>query len=100
MKAWCEEHRKADGSAYNIYRDGLKIYTTIDSRMQRYAEEAIREHLTELQKLFYAHWKGREPWGSLPKSWSRHDRSDRYMRFKADGKSKRRLKRIFNTKVR
>lgn len=45
LYGWCEKNRKADGSKYNIYTDGLKIYTTIDSRMQRYAEEAVREHL-------------------------------------------------------
>jgi penicillin-binding protein 1A len=60
---WCKEHIKADGTPYNLYSDGLKIYTTIDSRMQKYAEEAVRTHLTELQKLFNAHWKGKDPWG-------------------------------------
>src|ERR1041385_4391063 len=45
---WCKEHMKADGTPYNLYSDGLRIYTTIDSRMQRYAEEAVREHLTEI----------------------------------------------------
>ena len=59
LKTWCAEHKKPDGSSYNLYRDGLKIYTTIDSRMQRYAEEAVIEHLSEdLQPDFYTHWKG------------------------------------------
>ncbi len=59
LKAWCAEHKKPDGSSYNLYRDGLKIYTTIDSRMQRYAEEAVIEHLSQdLQPDFYTHWKG------------------------------------------
>jgi len=39
MKKWCEEHPKPDGKQYDVYRDGLKIYTTIDSRMQHYAEQ-------------------------------------------------------------
>ncbi|WP_372752340.1 penicillin-binding protein 1A [Labilibaculum sp.] len=50
---WCNKNLKADGTAYNIYKDGLKIYTTIDSRMQKYAEEAVVEHLgLDLQKAF------------------------------------------------
>lgn len=53
MKKWVKEHPKADGTEYNIYSDGLKIYTTIDSRMQQYAEEAVEEHLVNLQKLFF-----------------------------------------------
>lgn len=59
LKDWCESHFKPDGSPYNIYKDGLKIYTTIDSRMQKYAEEAVREHLSlDLQPSFYKHWEG------------------------------------------
>jgi len=46
--------KKPDGTPYDIYKDGLKIYTTLDTRMQRYAEEAMQEHLTELQKTFLA----------------------------------------------
>lgn len=50
---WCNKNKKPDGSAYDLYRDGLKIYTTLDSRMQKYAEEAVVEHLAgELQKDF------------------------------------------------
>ncbi len=52
VKAACKDLKKADGTPLNIYRDGLKIYTTIDTRMQRYAEEAMQEHLTDLQKTF------------------------------------------------
>ncbi len=58
MHEWAKTHFKQDGTPYNIYKDGLRIYTTIDSRMQRYAEEAVREHLSlDLQPAFYAHWK-------------------------------------------
>lgn len=52
MKDWIEENPKPDGSEYNIYRDGLKIYTSIDSRMQEYAEEAVEMHIANLQKEF------------------------------------------------
>ena len=59
LKKWCSTHYKPDGSTYNLYKDGLKIYTTINARMQRYAEEAVREHLSlDLQPAFYTHWKG------------------------------------------
>ncbi len=54
VKAACKDLKKPDGTPYDIYKDGLKIYTTIDTRMQRYAEEAMQEHLTELQKQFLA----------------------------------------------
>ncbi len=53
MKEWCKTHKKADGTEYNLYRDGLKIYTTINPRMQLYAEEAVAKHLKDLQKSFY-----------------------------------------------
>src|SRR5687768_7181506 len=52
LLAWCASHERADGKAYNLYTDGLKIYTTIDSRIQRYAELAMQSHMKELQKKF------------------------------------------------
>jgi len=59
MKRWCATHEKADGSPYNLYQDGLKIYTTIDSRLQTYAEQAVAKHLgDDLQPAFNRHWKG------------------------------------------
>lgn len=64
-KEWSKKNTKLDGTAYNIFQDGLKIYTTIDSRMQQYAEEAVAAHMPELQEQFYTHWndvKRREPW--------------------------------------
>jgi penicillin-binding protein 1A len=53
---WAREH------GIDLYESGLKIYTTIDSRMQRYAEEAVEEHMAKLQNHFSEHWKGRNPW--------------------------------------
>ena len=53
MKTWMLENKKEDGSDYNIYADGLKIYTTIDSRMQLHAEAAVNEHLKNLQEEFF-----------------------------------------------
>ena len=54
---FCEKNHKPDGSKYDLYQDGLKIYTTIDSRMQRYAEEAVDEHMKEQQKAFFKELK-------------------------------------------
>ena len=53
MKKWVEDNKKPDGSDYNIYKDGLRIYTTIDSRMQLYAEEAVEAHMANLQEEFF-----------------------------------------------
>ncbi len=56
---WSKTRMKPDGSNYNIYRDGLKIYTTIDSRLQKHAEDAVAEHMGEyLQDEFFKHWEG------------------------------------------
>jgi penicillin-binding protein 1A len=57
MKKWVAENKKPDGSDYDIYKDGLKIYTTIDSRMQEYAEEAVSEHMKNLQQQFFIEMK-------------------------------------------
>jgi len=51
LKKWCKEHKKSDGDYYDLYRDGLKIYTTINPRMQLYAEEAVAKHMSYMQKL-------------------------------------------------
>lgn len=56
LMAWCKDH------GIDLWESGLKIYTTIDSRMQRYAEEAVAEHMKAQQQIFDEHWKGRNPW--------------------------------------
>ena len=57
---WCNKNKKADGEFYNLYTDGLKIYTTIDSRMQKYAEDAVREHIGGyLQPAFFKEKRGK-----------------------------------------
>lgn len=80
---WCREN------GYDLYADGLKIYTTIDSRMQQYAEQAVAEHMKDRQKAFFEHWKGRNPW--VDQSMREIEgfaeqaikRTDRYRRLKA-----------------
>lgn len=51
--------RRPDGKPYNLYRDGLRIYTTIDSRLQQYAEDAVTTHMIQLQKTFDKHWRAK-----------------------------------------
>lgn len=59
---WTKENLKSDGTSYDLYGDGLRVYATIDSRMQRYAEDAVSEHMADLQKKFYAEMGKRDPW--------------------------------------
>ncbi|GAB1419488.1 transglycosylase domain-containing protein [Bacteroidales bacterium] len=112
LKNWAAAKTKPDGSSYDIYKDGLKIYTTINSRMQQYAEEAIREHLGgELQPSFFRHWKGvaNAPF-ALPPATIKEEvelimtqamkRSDRYRYLKKAGASDDSIRQEFNTPVR
>jgi penicillin-binding protein 1A len=62
MRAWVKQYNEDNGTAYDLYTSGLRIYTTIDSRIQQYQEEALNQHMKAQQKLFDAHWKGRNPW--------------------------------------
>jgi len=107
---WCNKNLKSDGTPYNIFKDGLRIYTTVNSKMQRYAEEAVYEHLgKELQSAFYKHWKGVK---RAPFDWRLTDvqinkmimqavyRSDRYQNLKNDKVSDDEIMQIFNTPVR
>jgi penicillin-binding protein 1A len=93
---------KPDGSTpYDLDRDGLKIYTTIDATMQGYAEEAQREYMKDLQKQFNAHWKGISLWKSIPTFKSLlvkgMHRSDRYIALKQQGASDEDIEKDFNT---
>ncbi len=106
---WCEKNRKADGSKYNIYSDGLKIYTGIDSRMQQYAEDAVQEHIAGyLQPRFFAEKKGRSyaPFSSSISAEERESilrrsmtQSDRYRLMKRAGASADEIEKAFNTPV-
>ena len=105
---WCNKKKKVDGSYYNLYTDGLKIYTTIDSRMQKYAEEAVRERMTKLQDDFFKAKAGRKtaPFSSdlTPAEVNAIlDRSiklsDRYRALKKDNKSDSEINTIFKTPV-
>jgi len=65
MDLWCQEHKKNESEPYNLYTDGLKVYTTIDSRLQEYAEEAMKAHMAHLQKIFEKQWEGDKLWKGL-----------------------------------
>lgn len=62
---WCREHRKNETEGYNLYTDGLKVYTTIDSRLQSFAEESMQQHMSHLQGILEQQWKGRDLWKGL-----------------------------------
>ncbi|MDQ6480833.1 transglycosylase domain-containing protein [Dyadobacter sp. LHD-138] len=62
MRDWVRHYNEENGTDLDLYTSGLRIYTTIDSRMQAYQEEALNEHMKTQQRLFDAHWKGRNPW--------------------------------------
>ncbi|MDN3668576.1 transglycosylase domain-containing protein [Echinicola jeungdonensis] len=62
LQKWTRENIKPNGQPYDLYGDGLRIYTTIDSRLQKYAEEAVDEHMQELQKKFMQELGERDPW--------------------------------------
>lgn len=64
LKKWAKDNPRPDGESYNIYKDGLKIYTTINAKMQKYAEEAVQEHLSEYQKLFKGQYGNSDPFDS------------------------------------
>jgi penicillin-binding protein 1A len=88
MKTWCNDQRKPDGSKYDLYKDGLRIYTTIDSRLQKYAEEAQYEHLKEMQQKFFAYWSGKDPWKDFPTEWQAiYSHCPQYIDLKKQGKT-------------
>ena len=106
---WAKNTTRPDGTPYNIYRDGLRIYTTIDSRMQRYAEEAVKEFMgKELQPMFYRHWKGQRnaPFSNVSADEIDHimetsmKRTERYRTLKNEGVPEDSIKAEFNRPVR
>ncbi len=100
MKDWSKNNKKPDGTNYDIYRDGLRIYTTIDSRMQKYAEEAQKEHLTEWQKIFFKFKEGSNPWKDYPTEWERtYTQTSRYKEYKSQGLSRDKIDTLMNKKV-
>lgn len=94
--------QKEDGKNYNIYTDGLKIYTTLDSRMQQHAEYAVHKHMSYLQAEFRKHWKGikdEKPWGDDKWIDEQVKKSERYLLLKEKGVSPEMIDSVFNTPV-
>ena len=93
---------KEDGKPYNIYTDGLKIYTTLDSKMQEHAQYAVNKHMSYIQKEFRKHWKGVKgelPWGDDKWIDEQVVRSDRYNSLKAAGMDTLQIDSVFNIPV-
>lgn len=109
LYGWCNKNFKSDGTPYNLYTDGLKIYTTINSRMQRYAEQAVREHLGGyLQHIFYREQRGTAnyPYSANTSAKTRNNlirqavkQSELYRNMKANGASDEEIEKALRTKV-
>ena len=107
LRKWVQNNPKPNGEEYNIFRDGLKIYVTIDSRMQKYAEEAIEEHMSNLQSYFFTEQKRNKtaPFYDIKESEINRilerakKNSDRYKRLKIAGKSNKYIDEVFKTKT-
>ncbi|MDD3003737.1 PBP1A family penicillin-binding protein [Flavobacterium sp.] len=107
MKGWVRDNKKPDGSDYDIYRDGLKIYTTIDSRMQQYAEEAVYAHMANLQEEFFDQAKTNKnaPFIKISEQETEslmnraRKNSERWRIMKAEGKSDGDILKSFNVKT-
>ena len=108
LYGFCNKNTKPDGSHYDLYQDGLRIYTTIDSRMQRYAEEAVDEHMQSLQKSFFRECR-RKRNAPFSISISREEidgimtrsmrQTDRYRGMKKAGNTEEEIRAAFNTPV-
>ena len=107
LYGWCAKNKKKDGTNYNIYTDGLKIYTTINSRMQQYAEDAVKEHLGDyLQPIFFKEKEGSKnaPYArSLPEKRVEElltkamKQTERYRLMKEAGASEQQIRKAFDT---
>ncbi|MDG1403723.1 transglycosylase domain-containing protein [Polaribacter sp.] len=107
MRIWVQNNPKPNGEEYDIFSDGLKIYVTIDSRMQQYAEESVKEHMANLQSAFFKEQKRNRiaPFYDIEKSQIRESykrakkNSERYKRLKKVGKSSKEIDEIFKKKT-
>lgn len=107
MKKWAKDNKKPDGSDYDIYRDGLRIYTTIDSRMQTYAEEAVEAHMKNLQEEFDLQQKENKnaPFRNLNEAETQklmmraRKNSERWRLMEGQGKSEEQILKSFDVKT-
>jgi len=104
MKQWCKTHENANGDNYDLYRDGLKIYTTINPRMQLYAEEAVAKHINYMQKILNSQtnirsgsvWKGSKQQATLDNAMKQ---SDRWKNLSKEGLEDDDIRKTFTQKV-
>ena len=107
LKKWTKNNPKPNGELYNINRDGLKIFVTLDSRMQQYAQEAVQEHMSNLQNYFFKEQKNNEsaPFYDLEEEqvtsiYTRaRKRSERYRKMKKNGYSEKQIDSAFDAKT-
>jgi penicillin-binding protein 1A len=94
---WCKKYNAENDAELNLYTDGLKIYTTLDSRLQRYAEEAMARQMKETQGRFDAHWATRNPWQQYPEMIDEAiKKSDRYKNLKKQGWNEAEITAVMN----
>ena len=108
LYGFCQKNHKPDGTPYDLYHDGLRIYTTLDSRMQQYAEEAVMEHMQELQKSFFKE-KRKKAYAPFAQELTMEEidaimtramrQTDRYRALKKQGKTEKEIEKIFDTAV-
>ena len=108
LYGFCQKNHKPDGTPYDLYHDGLRIYTTIDTRMQQYAEEAVNEHIQDLQKSFFRE-KRKKSYAPFSKDLTPEEidgimnrsmrQTDRYRALKKQGMSETDIKKVFATPV-
>lgn len=101
LEQWAKDHPKEDGTQWNIYTDGLKIYTTINGKLQQYAEDAMKEQMESLQKTFDKHWGKTDPWkySKVDVVANARKRSERYQSLKEQGYSDKGITKKFEEPV-
>ena len=107
LYGWCNKNVKKDGTHYNIYTDGLKVYTTIDSRMQKYAEEAVYKHVARYLQPEFSRENRTKPNAPFTNALTTAEvrtildrslrQSDRYRDMKASGASEEEIRKAFRT---
>lgn len=97
LKKWSKENPKSDGTHWNVFTDGLEIHTTINSKMQRYAIDAVAKQMQDLQGKLVEHWAGRQPFSDIALS-NAKKASNRYKSMKKAGKSDREIDASFRKK--
>lgn len=98
LESILRESDRGDGKPFDLYTDGLVIELTLDSRLQAIAEKAVKGRMKVLQRTFDEHWSGQKPWGNDDSFlWQEAEKSVRYKRMKAAGRSNEEIRKVFST---